>query len=120
MTSLVTMEDVNFRLRLDLERDGEGEFSDDRVDGFNRLNEDATGIVLDYLKTDGSQWSLTPGEGEEESEEGEEEGETVVAVPAPVTAAIILVVRNLYDEVEEPLSEPVKNLLRRQRDPALA
>lgn len=116
MVALVTLEDVNFRLRLDLERsEGEeeaGEFTDDRVPGFERLIEDATGIVLDYLKTDGSQWTLDPGE-----EEGED---APSAVPAPVTAAIILVVRNLYDEVEEPLSPAVKSLLYRLRDPALA
>jgi len=119
MVALVTLEDVNFRLRLDLERaeDGEeegeaGAFTDERVPGIQRLIEDATGIVLDYLKTDGAQWSL---------EAGEEEGEEAPGpVPATVTAAICLVVRNLYDEVDEPLSPAVRALLERHRDPALA
>lgn len=118
MVALVTLDTVNFRLRLDLERDGAGEIVDSRKEDFEQLVGDATGIVLAYLKTDGSQWTLTPGVGEEAEEE--EEGESApTAVPASVTSAIILVVRNLYDEVEEPLSTAVKNLLHHLRDPAL-
>lgn len=106
MVALVSIHEVDFRLRMDLQP------GDARSAGLASLIEDATGIVLDYLKTDGSQWSLEP-------DDGEGEDDAPSAVPAPVRAAIILVVRNLFDEVEEPLSSAVKALLHRYRDPAL-
>lgn len=100
MPALVTLEDINFRLRLDLQHDGEA-FTDPRVSDFEKLMADATAIVLDYCKKDDDEWDLE-------------------TVPGTVSSAITLVVRNLYDEEEEPISEAVKALLHRHRDPSLA
>lgn len=62
--------------------------------------EQATEIVIDYLKTPDHGW-------------------TVETVPGPISAAIILVTRSLFDGEGAPLSEEVKSLVRRFRDPAL-
>lgn len=66
----------------------------------------ASAIVLDYLKRDAASWQTTAGAPED--------------VPGPVQAATLLVMEALVDGVDEPLSQPVKNLLHRYRDPALA
>lgn len=65
-----------------------------------RLNQ-ATEIVIDYIKQPDHEW-------------------TSETVPGPISAAILLVTRNLFDEVDEPLSDPVRALVHRFRDPALA
>ncbi len=65
---------------------------------------DATGIVIDYLKRP-------------------EHGWTAETVPQPVRSAILLVLTTIYEyrggEVE-PISDAVKSILARMRDPALA
>lgn len=70
------------------------------------LVDQASGIVRDYLKVEVGEW-------------GEE------ATPQPVQAAVLLVIGNLYahrgdDPGTNPLSQAVKDLVHRFRDPALA
>ena len=63
--------------------------------------EQATEIVIDYIKQPEHEW-------------------TPETVPGPVSAAIILVTRSLFDGEDEPISDAVRALLHRFRDPALA
>lgn len=64
--------------------------------------EDATAIVIDYLKQPDNGW-------------------TVETVPFVVRAAILLVLGALYEGREggDPISDAVRSLLQRLRDPAL-
>lgn len=65
---------------------------------------DATGIIIDYLKRPDHGW-------------------TVETVPFPVKAAILLVLTALFEDREgqqDPISDAVKSLLARLRDPAVA
>lgn len=98
MSSLVTLTEVQDRLRID---------GDDNDLDLMRMAEEATDIVLNYLKRPSQQ-----GDGYDEW--------TPETVPGTVRSAILLVVRNLHDELDEPLSQAVKNLVERYRDPALA
>lgn len=97
---LVTVEDIKRRLRID------GDASD--VD-LLAMAAQASDIVLGYLKREPG------GSSPPDAEEWDD-----VTVPPRIKAATLLVVRNLHDEVDEPLSQPVKNLLHRDRDPAMA
>lgn len=64
----------------------------------------ASAIVVDYLKlADPDQWDIDSTESE--------------AVPPVVEAAILLVLEALFDG-GEPLSQTVRDLLHRYRDPA--
>lgn len=95
MSALVTLADVKNRLRID--------FDDDDVDAA-AMAEEAADIVIGYIKKPDHDW-------------------TVDTVPFRIKAAILLVVGRLYEDrdgKEEVLTEAVKNLLARDRDPALA
>jgi len=92
MTSLVTIEAAKNALRVS---------GSDLDDDLQLRLDQATAIVIDYIKKPDHDW-------------------TPETVPGPISAAILLVTRNLFDEVDEPLSEPVKALVHRFRDPALA
>ena len=61
----------------------------------------ATEIVVDYIKTPDHGW-------------------TTEDVPDVIKAAICEVARNLVRGDQSPLSEDIKNILRRRRDPAIA
>lgn len=100
MTALITTAAARIQLRLT-----EDELTDaDVAADVAQKAADATGIVIDYLKTP-------------------EHGWTQETVPAPVRASILLVLTIIYEyrggEVD-PINGPVKSLLRRRRDPALA
>lgn len=91
MVALVSVDQARDRLRID-EAYAEADLE--------RMAVEATDIVLDYIK-------------------GERDW-TEETAPPRVQASILLVMRNLYDGAEQPLSEPAKNLVYRLRDPALA
>lgn len=104
MTPLVTLEQVNLALKLDLTP------ADERNPDIEWKMAQATDIVIDYLKKPDHEW-------------------TTGDVPGRVSAAIILVIRALIDGEEAELlsglakgdsATPVVALLMRLRDPALA
>lgn len=99
--ALVSLDDLDFQLRLDLARDESETIIDPLAPQFQRLADRASLIVLRHVKREDDPWA---------------EGE----VPDDVRAAILIVARNLWDEEEQPLSEAVVNLLRGLRDPTLA
>jgi len=115
MTPLVTIEQVDLALRLDLQKTTAGTppvttYTDERKPDIEWKMAQATEIVIDYLKAPDHEW-------------------TVSDVPGPVSAAIILVIRALLDGEEAELlsglakgdtATPVVALLMRLRDPALA
>lgn len=95
MAALVTLDEVKNRLRID--------FNDDDVDVL-AMAEEATDIVIGYIKKPDHEW-------------------TENAVPFRIKAAILLVVSRLYESRDgegEILTDAVKSLLHRDRDPALA
>lgn len=97
MVALVTIGDVRDRLRIDA--------SDDDFD-VQAMTEQATDIVVDYLKKPDHSW-------------------TSETAPPRIKAAILLVVGRLYMDREGQLeggilSEAVKALVYRDRDPAIA
>lgn len=70
--------------------------------------EQASAIVVDYLKLPEGKWQV---------------GESSASVaPWPVQAAVMLVLGALFKDREggDPLSQAVKDLIHRYRDPALA
>ena len=110
MTALVTIEDVDAALKLDLPL-GDSPQLDPRLADIEQKMQEATDIVLDYMKRDAGDW-------------------TAQTVPGNVSAAIKLVIASLFDDMArgEMLSglaggdfkNPVVGLLYRMRDPALA
>lgn len=111
--ALVTIEEANRHLRLDLGLDAESGSGAEDDDGGIRADlvlkmEQATEIVLDYLKTEGSGW-------DEET------------VPRPIHAAVLLVLSALWEDREGTgdgdyiaPNGTVARLLHRFRDPAIA
>lgn len=97
--ALITLEQAKLQLRIDDENDEHDEHLEELI-------EDASGIVLDYLKKSETEWQTTSGEPEE--------------VPRAVISATKLVLQSLFEGDDEPLSQAVKDLLHRYRDPALA
>jgi hypothetical protein len=65
----------------------------------------ASGLIADYLKSDLSEY--------------QPDASDQAPVPGQLKAAVLLAIRALYDG-KEPLSETVKSLLHRMRDPAMA
>lgn len=117
MTALITIQQANDHLRLDLEGDGsspESFDSDIRTAEVKLKMEQATDVVLDYLKV-----------GQDSPPLWDED-----TVPPRVRAAILLVLTSLYDDkaagemltglAGNDLANPVVALLYRLRDPALA
>jgi hypothetical protein len=113
--SLITIEQANDHLRLDLESDGNSpeDFSgDERTPEVLRKMDEATDAVLDYLKKQPDPpW-------------------TVDTVPPRVRAATLIVLTALYDDKAAgemlkalaggELNNPAVALLYRLRDPAIA
>lgn len=94
MSALISLDELRFR--------GAFDFSDEQLAG---IANDATDIVIDYLKTPDHEW-------------------TVETVPGPVRSAIIRVAILLRDQSvsDKPVNfidEGVKDLLHRFRDPAM-
>ncbi|MDX0310556.1 phage gp6-like head-tail connector protein [Sinorhizobium meliloti] len=103
--AVVTLEQVNLALRLDLVE------NDERIPDINLKIKQAEGAVIGYLKKPDHGW-------------------TEATVPGEVSAAILIVIQSLLDEADtgsmlvglgtgDPKS-PVVALLYRLRDPALA
>lgn len=110
MPDLVTLEQVNLALKLDLTQSGSpAEFTDARTPDVELKITQAQDAILDYLKVDADAW-------------------TAEDVPPVVTAAIMLAVKGLFDGNDALLaglydnerSNPIVGLLQRRRDPALA
>lgn len=108
--ALVTLEQVNLALRLDLEQTGSPPtFTDERTPDVELKMVQAEDAILDYLKVDADEW-------------------TAETVPGRVSAAIILAVRGLFDGEDNLLAglydndrnNPIVGLLQRLRDPAIA
>lgn len=76
---------------------------DDESDDDIQLKADlASAIILDYLKVAPEKWDAD-------------------SVPFPVKAAIILALRNLFDDDDaDPLTVQIMAIVERFRDPALA
>lgn len=94
MPSLVTLDTLRFRGRVD--------YTDAELQG---VADDATSIVIDYIKRPDHGW-------------------TVETVPGEVRAAIVRVAVLLLDQttsekVAQFIDEGVADLLRRHRDPAM-
>ena len=100
MTALISTAAARIQLRL---TESELENADVAADLAQKV-EDATGIVIDYIKNPGHGW-------------------TEQTVPSPVRTAILLVLTTIYEyrggEVD-PISPSVKSLLDRLRDRTLA
>lgn len=95
MVALVTLEDAKARLRVD--------FADEDT-LIEQLLDDATDIIIGYIKQPDHEWDDT-------------------TVPPRIRSAILLTVARLYEDREgsEPvLNDTIKGLLHRDRDPALA
>lgn len=92
MTPLVTIEALRDRLRIDEEVSSPD---------LQRIAEEATAIVIDFLKRPNHGW-------------------TVETVPAQVRTTIFMVAQGIDIGEPEPLSRGVKDLLRRMRHPAVA
>lgn len=77
----------------------------------------ASEIIMDYLKL------TEPPDAWELDEDGVQTSPVVYTVPALHQAACLLVLSELYENREsstsDPLTDAVKNLLHRQRDPAM-
>lgn len=93
MISLISMEEAKSHLRLD---DGDDEF-DVATKSFT-----ATAIIIDYIKKPDHGW-------------------TAETAPYVVKAAILLMLGQLFlDRENATITDPIKNLLHRSRDPAFA
>lgn len=112
MAALVTIEQVDLGLRLDLVKSGTPPVYDDpRLPDIHLKMAQATDIVVDYIKKPDHEW-------------------TVQTVPGQVSAAILLVIASLFDDFRAAemlaglsggdLKNPVVALLHRMRDPSLA
>lgn len=112
--ALVTLEQVDRRLKLDLDMTLSGSppvYVDERVADIQFAMEQATDIVIDYIKKPDHEW-------------------TSADVPGGISAAIILVIAALFDDFQQAqllaalsgndLNNPVVALLYRYRDPALS
>lgn len=99
MTALVTVDRAKLQLRI-IGSALDGEIA--------KKIEEASAIVLDYVTTEGK------------------ESWTAENVPGVVSSAVLLVLGALWsgragaEDAPQPLSDAVRNLLRRHRDPALA
>lgn len=113
MTALITVEEANGALRLDLSNDGSSPvtYDDDRLPDLLLKMDLATGIIVDYIKKPDHGWDTA-------------------TVPAPVKTAILLALESLFDDSAKAemlsglangdLKNPIVALLCRQRDPAIA
>lgn len=80
-----------------------GVLDDDKNADITLKVEMASDIVMGYIEKD-----------------ADELGWDAASAPARIRAAVFLVVRGLFFGETDPLSEAVKAVLRRDRDPALA
>lgn len=92
MAALVTIEDAKARLQIDF---------DDKDADLESMVEEATDIVVGYIKQPDHEW-------------------TPETVPYRIKSAILLGVKSLFDGDGEVLTDAVKSILHRDRDPALA
>lgn len=104
MAALVTLDEAKLRIR---------ELTDELDDLVeSELIPDVSEIILDYLKLPSTSWQTTTGEPED--------------VPGPVRSAVMVGISAMLENPEQSpdgpqvLSQAVKDLLHRYRDPALA
>lgn len=95
---LVTLDQVKAHLDYELS------FTE-RDDDLTLKLEQASAIVLDYIKVADDYWQDSNG--------------VPVGVPPLITAAVLIVVDALFEK-KEPLSQAVMDLVHRYRDPAMA
>ncbi len=110
--ALITLQDAKEHLRVDHDLDD--------ADILLKM-EQASDIVIDYLKLPEGKWDLDAG-GSGSSSSGSS-GSSSGLAPWRVTAATLLVLGELYRNREagsNPLSQGAMDLLHRTRDPALA
>lgn len=94
---ILDLEAVKQELKVDIDDD------DDRI---VRTMDQATAIVLDFLKVASDAYEDVNGDND---------------FPDIVYAAIVRVIQSMYDTPEkDPLTEAVRSMLHRSRDPALA
>lgn len=93
MLSLISMDEAKMHLRIDdLESDADIETKAVM----------ATAIIVDYIKNPDHGW-------------------TVETVPQVIKVAVLLMLAQLFSDRENAtITDPIKNLLHRQRDPSIA
>ena len=94
MAALVTLAQARYRLRLT-------EDDDYHEPDVQMKMEQATALVIDYIKRPDHGW-------------------TDADAPPVIQATILEVLMRLFEGAEDPLSQGIKNMLQRYRDPALA
>jgi hypothetical protein len=103
MAMLITLDQAKLHLNI---------LDDDHDEKLEELIPDVSGIILDYLKVPSTNWQTTSGDPDD--------------VPGPVRAAVKVGLSALFENPEQHpdgpqvLSQAVKDLLHRYRDPALA
>lgn len=91
---------------LDIIKQEVGRLDDFHDDMLTRKVDEAEAIVIDYLKVAATTYQDTDGNND---------------FPPVIASSVIAVARTLYEKPEDdPLSDGVKNILHRLRDPALA
>ncbi|MFC6197821.1 hypothetical protein [Ponticaulis profundi] len=94
MSALISLDTLRFRARVD--------FTDTELQG---IADDATAIVVDFLKKPDHEWTIETVPGEIRS--------------AIVRVAVLMLDQTTSDKQVEFIDKGVKDLLRRHRDPAL-
>ena len=94
MSALISLDTLRFRARVD--------FTDTELQG---IADDASAIVVDYLKKPDHEWTVETVPGEIRS--------------AIVRVAVLMLDQTTSDKQVEFIDKGVKDLLRRHRDPAL-
>jgi hypothetical protein len=98
MAALATLEEARRHLKLTTSNMADADVAADVADKL----EAATEIVIDYIKQPDHEWTDSD-------------------VPYVIKAAVLLTLGELFDNRETAtITDPVKNLLHRYRDPALA
>ena len=94
MSALISLDTLRFRARVD--------FTDTELQG---IADDASAIVVDFLKKPDHEWTIETVPGEIRS--------------AIVRVAVLMLDQTTSDKQVEFIDKGVKDLLRRHRDPAL-
>lgn len=94
MSALISLDTLRFRARID--------FTDTELQG---IADDASAIVVDFLKKPDHEWTIETVPGEIRS--------------AIVRVAVLMLDQTTSDKQVEFIDKGVKDLLRRHRDPAL-
>ena len=96
MSTIVTLTQINQQLRDPPVADS---------DELTAIGERATVILLDFLKVDSTSYQDSNGDPQD--------------VPPLLVAACLMIAQRLYDGLDPIISDSIKDLVRRYRDPAL-